>query len=254
MQVLGVDIGGSGIKGAPVDIRTGQMLSERYRIETPIPATPKAVAEVVAAIKNHFNWQDPIGCGYPGVVRNGVTLSAANVDKSWIGINAESIFSQIINDDKCSVTILNDADAAGLAEMNFGAGKGRMGTILIITIGTGIGTALFTNSHLVPNLELGHLEIYGKDAESLITDSVRKQEDLSWKKWANRFNIYLMYIEKYLSTDLIIIGGGASKKIDKYIDYLQASAEIVPAQLLNDAGIVGAALAVENPSLKLLIN
>ncbi|MEI7988823.1 MAG: ROK family protein, partial [Chloroflexota bacterium] len=178
----------------------------------------------------------------------------ANVDKSWIGINAESIFSQIINDDKCSVTILNDADAAGLAEMNFGAGKGRMGTILIITIGTGIGTALFTNSHLVPNLELGHLEIYGKDAESLITDSVRKQEDLSWKKWANRFNIYLMYIEKYLSPDLIIIGGGASKKIDKYIDYLQASAEIVPAQLLNDAGIVGAALAVENPSLKLLIN
>jgi polyphosphate glucokinase len=246
VQVLGIDIGGSGIKGAPVDINTGEMLAERYRIETPLPSTPKAVAKAVTLIKEHFDWHAPIGCGYPGVVRNGITLTASNVDKDWLGADALSIFSKYINDSSCPVALLNDADAAGIAEMRFGAGRGRKGVVLILTIGTGIGTALFTDGYLVPNLELGHLEINCREAEPWISDATRKSEDLSWKKWAARFNVYLEHIEKYLWPELIILGGGGSKKADKFMEYLTVKAEILPAQMLNNAGIIGAALAAEN--------
>ncbi len=243
--VLGIDIGGSGVKGAPVDLNKGVLLAERMRVETPQPSTPKAIGKAVLKIKEHFDWHGPIGCGYPGVVRHGVTYSAANVDKKWIGANAVEIFNKIFNDPLSNVAFINDADAAGLAEMYFGAGREQSGVVMMLTVGTGIGTALFTNGHLVPNLEIGHMEVNGCEAEPLITDATRQREDLSWKKWAKRFNEYLAAIDRLFSPDLIIIGGGISKKADKYLDLLHSQAHILPATLLNEAGIIGAALAVK---------
>ena len=244
MQTLGIDIGGSGIKGAPVDIDRGQLGAERYRITTPEPSTPQAVAEVIKQIKEHFNWQGLIGCGYPGVVRNGKTYTASNMDKSWLEADATMIINTILNDKLSKIKLLNDADAAGIAEMRYGAGKDNKGVVLIITVGTGIGTSLFSDGHLVPNLEIGHLEIKGEDSEKKLSDARRKREELSWKQWTKLFNEYIAYIEKYFWPDLIILGGGGSKKFDQFQQYLVSKTVIVPAVLRNDAGIIGAAAAL----------
>ena len=243
MKVLGIDIGGSGIKGAPVDTATGELLEERYRIETPDGARPDDIAKVVKQIAQHFGWKGPIGCCFPAAIQHGVARTAANVDKSWIGTNAEKLFAEASG---CPVRVLNDADAAGLAEMRFGAGKGVSGLVLIVTIGTGLGTALFTDGVLVPNTELGHIEINGKVAELQASDAARKREDLSWEAWAERFALYLRTMKALFWPDLIILGGGASKKLDKFAQYLTVDTQIVPAATLNDAGMIGAALAAES--------
>lgn len=243
MEVLGLDIGGSGIKGAVVDINSGALMEARIRIATPSPSKPKRVADVVADIVEHFDWRGPVGCGFPSNVQNGVTLSAANMHKKWVGTNAEELFTKATG---CPFRVVNDADAAGLAEMKFGAGRNRDGVVLIVTIGTGLGTALFTDGHLLPNAELGHIQIDCLDAESMASDAARKRDNLSWKKWAERFDRYLCELERLLSPDLIILGGGVSKISEKYTPYLTVNAEVVTAELLNDAGIVGAALAAES--------
>jgi polyphosphate glucokinase len=238
--VLGIDIGGTGIKGAPVETRSGQLLADRHRILTPHPATPDAVSGVVAELARFFEWTGPSGATFPAVVKNGIAWSAANVDRAWIGTNAAQLFSAAFGGD---VTVVNDADAAGLAEVTFGAGKGRDGVVIMLTLGTGIGSALFVDGILVPNTELGHLKMGKKDAEKLAADSVREGENLSWKEWAARLDEYLLMVEALFSPDLFIIGGGISKKSDKFLPRLSINTEIVPAQLLNEAGIVGAALA-----------
>ena len=240
MEILGVDFGGSGIKGAPVDTQTGALLAPRFRLTTPDPSKPKAVAETIHKIVENFNWHSLIGCGYPGVVQNGVTMSAANVHKQWIGLDAATLITDITG---CQTYMTNDADAAGLAEMTFGVGQGRKGVVFIVTIGTGLGTALFKDGILMPNTELGHIEIDCLDAETYATDAARKRMRLSWKQWARHFNKYLLTIEKLFSPDLIILGGGVSKQHERFVPYLTTRAEIVPAQMLNEAGIVGAALA-----------
>lgn len=240
MEILGIDIGGSGIKGAPVDVDTGAFAAERYRIPTPQPSKPEAVAEVVGEIVKHFDWHGPIGCTFPAIVKNGVVYSAANVDHDWIGTDAHRLFQRVTN---CPVLVLNDGDAAGIAEMQYGAGKGHRGVVLILTFGTGIGSAIFVNGTLMPNTELGHLELRGKDAEHRASDGVRQEKELSWEKWAKRVNEYLQYLEFLFSPDLIIFGGGVSKKHEKFFHLLNTQADIVPAQLLNDAGIIGAGLA-----------
>ena len=240
MQVLGIDIGGSGIKGAPVDVEKGEMLTERYRIPTPQPAKPKPVARTVSEIAKHFDWDGPIGCGFPAVVQHGITRTAANVHKKWIGTNAAALFSETTG---CPVKVLNDADAAGLAEMAFGAGKGRDGVVLVVTIGTGLGTSLFTDGMLLPNTELGHIEIDCEDAELMASDAARQRDDLSWKKWAKRLDTYLTSLEALVWPDLIILGGGVSKKHKKFVPRLTVQAEIVIAESFNEAGIIGAALA-----------
>ena len=242
MEILGIDIGGSGIKGALVNINSGEMTTERIRIPTPNPAKPKDVARVVAELAKGFEWHGPIGCGFPAVIRSGVALTAANIDLKWIETNAASLFSQSTG---CPVLVINDADAAGVAEMTFGVGKGRMGTVLVCTIGTGIGTALFTDGRLLANTELGHIKIRGKDAEHRASDAVRKDKALSWKKWASRLDEYLLEMERLFWPDLIILGGGVIKEHEKFLPLLSVQAEVVPARLLNDAGIVGAALAAQ---------
>jgi polyphosphate glucokinase len=219
------------------------MLADRKRLPTPGPARPRAVAEVVGEIVKAFDWHGPVGCGFPAVIRNGVALTAANIHPRWIETNAETLFTETCG---CPVRVINDADAAGLAEMAFGAGRNRLGTVLIVTIGTGLGTAIFSDGHLVPNVEMGHIEIHGQDAELGAADSARKREKLSWKKWAARFDEYLSTMEKLLWPDLIILGGGVIKKMDKFLPLLNVRAEIVPAQFLNNAGIVGAAMSARN--------
>lgn len=240
MEVLGVDIGGTGIKGAPVRIETGELTGERHRILTPQPATPEAVINAVGELIKHFNWNGPIGCGFPAVVKNGTMHTAANVDASWVGTDAVAALKKLTGK---TAVFLNDADAAGLAELKFGAGKGRHGLIAIVTLGTGIGTAFFLNGALIPNTELGHLELRGKDAERRAAESVRIRKKLSWKKWAKGVNEYFQRLESLLWPDLIIVGGGGSKNFDKFAPHLTLKTEITPAQLLNEAGIVGAALA-----------
>ncbi len=243
MQIFGIDIGGTGIKGAPVDTETGTMLAERKRFRTPVPAKPRAVANVVGELVQSFDWHGPVGCGFPAVIRKGVALTAANIHPQWIETNAENLLTETCG---CPVRVINDADAAGMAEMAFGAGRGRLGTVLIVTIGTGLGTAIFIDGHLVPNVEMGHIEIHGEDAEWGAADAARKREKLSWRRWAVRFDEYLRTMEKLLWPDLIILGGGVIKKMDKFLPMLNVRAEIVPAQFLNNAGIVGAALAAQN--------
>ncbi len=239
MEVLGVDIGGTGIKGAPVDTDTGTLLAPRYRLLTPNPAKPRPVAETVSKISKHFGWKGPLGIGFPGVIRKGVTLTAANIHKDWVGLNAAKFIKKVTGRKSC---IINDADAAGLAEMAFGAGKGRQGVVMLITIGTGLGTALFTDGHLLPNSEFGHLEIDGVEAEWMASDAARKREHLSWKKWGQRFDQFLHTMEKLIWPDLIILGGGISKKHAQFLPYITVQAEVMPAQMLNEAGIVGAAV------------
>jgi polyphosphate glucokinase len=243
MEILGVDIGGSGVKGAPVNIKTGELLAERHRIPTPDAATPKAVAKTVTQLVQHFDWTGAVGYGFPAVIQDSIIRTASNIDKSWIGTNVIELFMQST---KRMTKVINDADAAGLAEMKFGAGKDQNGVVLLITIGTGLGTAMFCGGKLFPNTEFGHILLNGKIAEQYASDAVRKNKELSWKKWAKRFNEYLNRLEELLWPDLIIIGGGASKKFNIFSEYLNINAKIVPAQLLNDAGIIGAALAAES--------
>jgi len=238
--ILGIDIGGTGIKGAPVDVTTGELIGERFRLETPQPATPEAVVATVAEIVTHFNWQGPIGVGFPSVVKYGKVETAANIDKTWIGRDAAGMISEAT---RCSpVVVGNDADVAGLAEATFGEGKGKEGLIFLCTLGTGIGTAFILDGKLIPNTELGHLEMKGLDAEDYAAESVREKEDLSWEKWAKRVNRYLTMIENLFWPDLIIVGGGVSKKADKFFPLMELRTPIVPAALQNEAGIVGAAL------------
>jgi polyphosphate glucokinase len=240
MQALGLDIGGTGIKGAPVDTESGQLLAERFRLRTPHPATPQAVAKTVAEVAAHFDWQGPIGCGFPAVIRGGIAHTAANVDAAWVGTDARTLFERATG---CRCAIANDADVAGLAEMRFGAGQGRDGVVLVVTLGTGIGSALFASGQLVPNTELGHIELKGMEAEHWAADSARTREDLSWKKWAKRVDRFLLRMRDYFWPELIIVGGGVSKKHEKFLPLLTVDADVVPAQLRNEAGIVGAALA-----------
>ena len=245
-HVLGVDIGGSGVKAAPVDTVTGQLLAERQKLATPQPATPEAIAKVVAKIVRTFEWTGPAGVTFPGVVVDGVIWTAANVDPSWIGVDAVKLFGAETR--LTPLTVLNDADAAGVAEMRFGAGKDVTGTVLLLTIGTGIGSALFTDGVLVPNTEFGHIQIRGKDAERRASDHAREEHALSWGDWAGRVDEYLEHMEALLSPKIIIIGGGVSRKADKFLPLLTGlRAKVVPAALQNDAGIVGAAMAVETP-------
>jgi polyphosphate glucokinase len=246
-QVLGIDIGGTGIKGAPVDVATGRLAADRHRIPTPQPATPEAVAEVVGQIARFFGWPDAGGDGgqvagatFPAVMKNGVAQTAANVDQSWIGTDAGKLFSTAIG---APVSVINDADAAGVAEMEFGAGKNVGGVVIMVTLGTGIGSALFRDGELVPNTELGHLPMgNSRDAEKLAAESVREAENLSWKQWAKRLDVYFGVLDRLFSPDLIIVGGGVSKKSEKFLPHISSSVTIVPAQLLNEAGIVGAAI------------
>jgi polyphosphate glucokinase len=240
LDILGIDIGGTGIKGAPVDIETGNLLEPRLRILTPESAKPGPIAEVVAEIVKKFNWQGPVGVGFPAAVRAGVVRTAANIHQKWIGTPIESLFSEATG---CPTYVVNDADAAGMAEMEFGAGRDRQGVVLIVTIGTGLGTALFTDQRLLPNTEFGHIEINCLDAELRASDQARKLKKLSWKKWAKNLDEYLHALERYIWPDLIILGGGVSKKYEKFVPYLTVEAELCPAALLNEAGIVGAALA-----------
>ena len=240
MQILGIDVGGSGIKGAPVDIKTGTLTAERLRIKTPKGAEPQPVADVVAEIAKSFNWTGPIGIGFPAPIKTGVAMMAANISENWVGTNADELFTKTTG---CPSTTVNDADAAGLAEMEYGAGKGQPGTVIMITLGTGIGTAIFHRGQLLPNTEFGHLEMKGRDAEHRASDAARQRDDLSWKKYAKRLNKYLAEMEKLFWPDLFIVGGGISKQSDKYIPLLKIDTPVIPAQFLNEAGIVGAALA-----------
>jgi polyphosphate glucokinase len=237
---FGVDIGGSGIKGCTVDLSSGSLDDERVRIVTPEPATPAAVAEVVAEITREFGWHGPMGVTLPCVIKQGVALTAANIDPSWVSTDAAALFSEYCG---VPVVVLNDADAAGLAEMRFGAGRDHDGVVLLLTFGTGIGSALFLNGELVPNTELGHLQVDGADAEERAAAAAREEESLSWPDWAARVSRYLQVLENLLWPDLIIVGGGVSRKADRWLPLLDARTPVVPAALRNDAGIVGAAAA-----------
>ncbi len=237
--ILGIDVGASGIKGAMVDLDKGKLHGERFRVPTPQPSTPEAMAGAVAEIVRFFDYKGVIGVGFPSIVQNGVSLSAANIDKSWIGTNIEETFGKSTG---CRVFATNDADAAGVAEMRFGMGKNENGVVLLITIGTGLGSALFYKGMLIPNTEMGHL-IWkgGKSAEAYASSGARERLKISRKDWADRFNVYLQHLELLFSPELFILGGGESKFFDSYKEQLKTKARIVPAKLLNNAGIIGAA-------------
>jgi len=243
---LGIDIGGTGVKAALVNLTTGALASKRVRVVTPKPSTPDAVAQTVKqvvdtiAVDNALPADLPVGAGLPGVIKRGQVMTAANIDKSWIGVSAAVLFSEALGR---GVVAVNDADAAAIAEARLGAGKGATGTVLLLTIGTGIGSGLLVDGQLVPNTEFGHIEIKGRDAEHQLSGVARERRGLRWKAWAQEFNVYLAHLEGYVWPDLIILGGGVSKVLDKYREYLKSTAPIVPAQFLNVAGIIGAALA-----------
>lgn len=241
-RAFGIDIGGTGIKGAIVDVRTGTLVTERIRIPTPQPATPDAVAEVVAQLVSDAGWTGQVGATFPAVVQHGVAKSAANVDPSWIGTDIDKLFTQAVGKGS-EVVVLNDADAAGIAEDRFGAAKGIDGVVILLTFGTGIGSALLMDGVLVPNTELGHLELDGHDAESRAAASVRDEHNMSYKKWAHRVNRYMQHVEALFTPDLFVVGGGISKDSEKWVPLLEVNAPVMAAQLLNDAGIVGAAIA-----------
>ena len=245
MIILGIDIGGSGIKGAPVDIAKGQMLTERFRIPTPELATPTAVAEIVAEIAAHYNWKGPIGCTIPARVEHGIVHTATNIHSSWIDTRVEDLLSSKTG---LPVSVLNDADAAGVASVRFGAGRNCDGVVLLLTVGTGIGTALLVDGVLLPNAELGHLMLHGQIAELYVSDRTRQTEDLSWGEWADRFQEYLDRVEFILTLDWIIIGGGISRpyKTELYWHLLKARAKLLPESLENEAGIIGAALSASH--------
>ena len=242
-QALGVDVGGSGVKGAVVDLDTGQLVGERFRLETPQPATPQAVTQTVAEVVRHFNWTGPLGVTYPGVVVDGVVQTAANVDSAWIGTNAADAYSQALGGRR--VTVLNDADAAGLAEQRYGAGRNRSGVIVLLTFGTGIGSAVIHNGMLLPNTEFGHIEVDGKEAEHRAASSVKERKEWSYRYWTKEVTKVLVAVENAIWPDLFIAGCGISKKADKWIPLLKNRTPVVAAELLNTAGIVGAAMAAD---------
>ncbi|RMG67840.1 MAG: ROK family protein [Bacteroidetes bacterium] len=242
MEILGIDVGGTGIKGALVNTETGELITERKRIPTPQPATPVAVTKTVKKLVDFFQWKGPIGCGFPAPIQHGVARMAANIDKAWVDLDVEEMF---LRETGCQVSVINDADAAGLAEANLGAGHGRPGLTLLLTIGTGIGSAFIIDGQLVPNSELGHLRFKGGIAEHYASDSARKKHNLSWSEWGKRFNEYLNHVHGLFYPDLVILGGGGSKKFHKYEAYLDVPSKVVPAELLNQAGIVGAALSAQ---------
>lgn len=245
-RALGIDIGGTGIKAAVVDLATGQLVTERIRELTPQPATPDAVVDVAVHVVRRVEETGqltptmPGGAGFPSVIKDGRPMTAANLDHAWIGAPAQEMLQDRLGR---PMLVLNDADAAGLAEVAHGAGKGQRGVVLMLTIGTGIGSALFTDGQLVPNLELGHIQFHGRDAETLVSGAARERRHLSWKKWGHEFSELLAQYEAYLWPDLIILGGGVSKEIAKYEKFLRTRAPLVPAAMLNTAGIVGAAMA-----------
>jgi len=241
MKALGIDIGGTGIKGAVVDTKKGHLVTDRLRLLTPEPATPDAVAATVGSVARHFDWEGPIGCTFPGVVKGGHVHTAANLDKAWVDLDAAGLIGQATG---CPVTIVNDADAAGEAEARFGAARGKPGVVITVTLGTGIGSAVVVDGRLLPNTELGHLTLRGGDAEHWAANSVRERLELDWDEWASRVDEYLRMVEELLWPDLFIIGGGVSKKADKFLPKLTCRTPVVPAELLNQAGIVGGALAV----------
>jgi polyphosphate glucokinase len=239
LNALGIDIGGTGIKCAPVDTVRGVLLSERLRVRTPQPATPEAVAAAVRSVVAHFDWSGPVGLGLPGVVRQRVVRFAPHLDPVWLGVDAVAWLEQALGR---PAAVLNDADAAGLAELRFGAGRDRAGVVVVVTLGTGIGTALFVDGRLVPNTEFGHIEVRGKDAERRASEGARLRKGWTWKQWARRVDEYLKRLEAMLWPDLIILGGGGSKHHARFMPYLTVGTPVVPAGLLNDAGIVGTAL------------
>ncbi len=241
---FGIDIGGSGMKAAIVDLGTGGLVSDRHRIDTPQPATPAAMADVVKELIEGHGWDGPLGVAFPAVVRRGVVRSAANIDESWLDVDANALFSAVSGHD---AYMLNDADAAGIAEMRFGAGRGpdgapRSGVVMMLTFGTGIGSGLFIDGVLVPNTEFGHLELDGVDAEVRASAKARERDDLKWSAWAKRVEHYLRHVEDLVSPDLFIVGGGASKKPEKWLPHIDIDTEIVPAEMANNSGIVGAAI------------
>ena len=239
MKILGIDIGGSGVKGALVDTRTGKLLQERFRVDTPDLLTPAAMTKTIKSIAAHFKWHGPIGVGFPGVIHGSRILTSANLHKSFCNFDAVKMFSKATG---CRVALINDADVAGLAEIRFGAGRKTRGTILLLTLGTGIGSALFHDGRLFPNSELGHFPIRGKSAEYFISSNARKRRELSWGIWGAELGKYISSLEDILWPELIIIGGGVSSKHEKYFKYIKPRAMLVPAEFFNQAGIVGAAL------------
>ena len=243
MQILGIDIGGTGIKAAVVDTATGELITERTRVATPRPATPDAIGQTLKEVVEQHQWSGPVGIGFPAAIQHGIARTAANVDKSFIGLPIAECFSQHTG---CPVYMANDADVAGLAEMRFGAGKDNPGVVLIVTIGTGLGTALFSDGHLLPNTELGHVYLSnGLEAERYASEAVRVVKELKWKEWGERFNLYLTTMESLLWPDLIVLGGGVSEKLHKFSPMITTKATVVAASFLNQAGIVGAALFAE---------
>ncbi len=239
--LLGVDVGASGIKGAIVNVKTGVLQTERLRFPTPEPSLPGAVAKVFAQLTRDMEWSGPIGCGFPAIIKKGVAYSAANIDKSWIGVNAEELLSDVSGNE---VFVVNDADAAGIAEMRFGQGRQHNGTVILITIGSGLGTGIFVDGKLIPNTEFGHIYLRGHQevAERYASNRAKELENLSWETWARRFDEYLQHLELLFSPDLFILGGGTSKYFDLYQQYLTIPTAIVPADLLNNAGMIGAAI------------
>lgn len=241
---FGIDIGGSGMKAAPVDLSDGSLAADRLRIDTPQPATPKAMAKVVRKLVAHHGWDGPVGVCMPSVVTNGVVRSAANIDPSWLDVDADALFTQAVGH---PVSVVNDADAAGVAEMRWGSGRGRSGVVICLTFGTGIGSGLFVDGVLVPNTELGHLELDGPDIEKRAAASARDREGLSWEEWGDRVDRYLTHVVMLFSPELIILGGGASKKPERWVHRLDPGCEVAIAEMANNAGIAGAALLAPEP-------
>ncbi len=236
---FGIDIGGTGMKGAPVDLERGDLADERYRLETPQPSTPQAVASVVAELLEHFDWRGPVGCSFPAVIERGVVRTAANVSDDWLGTDIEHLLEQATGH---PTVAMNDADAAGLAEAHFGAARDADGLVIVTTLGTGIGSALVYDNVLLPNTELGHLVIDGEAAELRASSNARKRDELSWQQWGERLTRYYRYVEELLWPELFVLGGGVSKKSDQWLRYVECRTPVVPAQLQNQAGIVGAAM------------
>ncbi|MCO5725920.1 polyphosphate--glucose phosphotransferase [Robiginitalea marina] len=251
MEVLGIDVGGSGIKGALVHMETGEMLTERYRIPTPEPRTPEAMARVVAEIVRHFEYQGPVGCGFPTLIKKGVCKSPGNLDPSWLEVNVEELFKKASGND---FTVINDADAAGYAAMNYGVGRGMKGFVIMITIGTGLGSGAFLDGRLIPSFELGQIPYKKYDKiETWAAASAKEREGLTWKKWGKRFNKFLELVELVVNPDAIILGGGTSKDFEEYQRYIRIETPVIPAGLQNQAGIIGAATAclADHPELYL---
>ena len=244
MEVLGIDIGATGMKGAIVDIEKGELTTDRFRIETPRPATPQAMVKVVKEIIHHFQWTGPVGCGFPSSIHHSVVHTSSNLNPKWVGVNIDELFEK---ETGLPFVVVNDADAAGIAEMNFGAGKGKKGLVLTITVGTGLGSGAFFDGKLIPNLELGQLHYKKYDRiEKYASNATRKNQNMSFKKFGRRFNKVLNYVDLILCPDLFIIGGGGSKYFDQYKKYLKLKVPVIPAESRNEAGIIGAAYAAKS--------